>query len=334
MKAVRKTISGVGNIELADMPVPAPGPKDVLVKVWGAGVCAGDLMIQAGTRTCKPPVTLGHEFSGVVEDTGKEVAAVRAGDRVVADNKVQGGWLGASVDGAFAEYIMVPESAVFKLPDSVSLDAGVLVEPIAGITHCLQERMDLDAGDFVVVVGSGPMGLLASQFAKIRGARAVAVVGLKDDGFRMGIAEKTGANHVLYLEDDALGQIVELSRGGADFVVDCAGSESALQFAVDAARPAKEGRGGRGKIALIANYENPVTISFDKASMGQLDFRGGWGCNGRETWQRAIDLLEAGRFNTSALLTHRYALEDWGRAYADVRANRTVKAILQPNGEQ
>jgi len=146
------------------------------------------------------------------------------------------------------------------------------------------------------------------------------VVGKKGDEPKMEIAKEMGADYTLYMEDDPLDQIMELSRGGADFVVDCAGCESALQFAVDVAKPAKEGRGGRGIIALTAAYDQPATLSLDKASMGQLDFRGGWGAGGSETRERAVDLLEGGRFNCDALLTHRYLFEDWEQASADFDA--------------
>ena len=332
MLSIKKTKEGVGNIELVETPIPDIGPRDVLMKVWGAGVCGSDLHIQKDKHFYKAPVTLGHEYSGVVADIGKEVTSVKVGDRIVSDIEVTGGWLGVTVDGGFAEYMRIPENVVYKLPDNVSLDAGIMAEPTVGIVHCLQERIEICAGDFVVIVGPGPMGLLSAQFAKLKGARAVAMVGMKGDEFRMEIAKKLGVDHICYMENNALEEIMELSRGGADFVANCAGRQESLQFAIDVAKPANEGSGGKGKIAMIAIFGQPVAINLDKVAMGQLDISGGWSCNGSETWERAIDLLGTGKFHPDETITHRYALEDWEQAFADVRARKTGKAVLMPNG--
>lgn len=333
MRALRKVGDGRGNMQLGNVPVPALGPKDILMKVWAVGVCESDLEIQEGSHLFKAPVTLGHEFSGTVEKIGSQVTTVKAGDRVVADIEVLGGWLGVTEDGAYAEYIKVNEHAVFKLPDSVSLDAGVFVEPIVGIVHSLQERIDISAGDFVVILDPGPNGLIALQFAQLRGGVSVVMVAQQGDEFRMELAKKLGADGVYYLDDETSQQkIIELSDGGADFIANCSKNEVSLQFAVNVAKPAHEGIGGKGKIALLSTFSKPVTISFDKAAMGQLDFRGGRHYNGPETWVRAIDLLEAGKFDCDMMITHRYLLEEWEQAFADVREHKVGKALIYPNG--
>jgi len=333
MLAVRKMRKGKGNIELVEVPEPSIGATDVLMKVWAAGVCGSDLNIQNDTHFYRAPVTIGHEYSGVVVATGKKVKRIKVGDKIVSDIEAPGGWLGVEQDGSYANLMRIPECVVHVCPQDMSLDAAAMVEPVTGgVLHCLQERNSIQAGDFVAVIGPGPMGILAVQFAKIRGAREVALVGLKNDTERLKVGKSVGADYLFFYEDNPIKKILDLSSGGADFVADCAGTQSGTQLAIDIARPAFSGRGGRGKIALIAMWGTPITLNFDKVSMGQLDLHGGWSWNGPETWDLAIDLLYRGCINYQAMITNRYRLEDWELAFANLRARHDVKAYLYPNG--
>ena len=333
MLAVRKMRKGKGNVELVDVPMPTIGPRDVLMKVWAAGVCGSDLNIEADTHFYRAPVTLGHEYSGVVVEVGKEVRKVKVGNKIVSDIETPGGWLGVELDGSYASHMRIPESVVHVCPPQMSLDAAALVEPATGgMLHCLQERNTINAGDFVVVMGPGPMGILAVQFANIRGARAVALVGLRDDADRLAVGRKVGADHLFVYEDHPLEEIRGLSGGGADFVADCAGSESGTQFAIDVARPAPTGRGGKGRVALIAMWGKPITLNFDKVAMGQLDLHGGWSWNGPETWDLAVQFLARGAIDYNSMITRRYKLEEWQKAFANLRAKKDVKAFIHPNG--
>jgi L-iditol 2-dehydrogenase len=333
MLAVRKMRKGKGNVELVEVPMPKIGPTDVLMKVWAAGVCGSDLNIEADTHFYRAPVTLGHEYSGVVVEVGKEVRRVKVGDKIVSDIEAPGGWLGVELDGSYASHMRIPESVVHVCPPQMSLDAAALVEPCTGgMLHCLQERNTINAGDFVLVIGPGPMGILAVQFAKIRGARAVALVGLRDDKERLAVGRKVGADHVFVYEDHPLEKILELSGGGADFVADCAGTQEGTQLAIDAARHASTGRGGRGRIALIAMWGKPITLNFDQVAMGQLDLHGGWSWNGPETWELAVQFLARGVIDCKSMITRRYKLEEWQAAFANLRAKKDVKAFIHPNG--
>jgi threonine dehydrogenase-like Zn-dependent dehydrogenase len=333
MLAVRKMRKGKGNVELVDIPEPVIGPEDVLMKVWAAGVCGSDLNIQNDTHFYRAPVTLGHEYSGVVVEVGKEVKKVKVGDKIVSDIEAPGGWLGVEQDGSYASLMRIPECVVHVCPPDMPLDAAALIEPVTGgMLHCLQERNTIQAGDFVVVIGPGPMGILAVQFARLRGARAVALVGLKDDEKRLEVGKKVCADYIFYCEDNPVEQIMDLSNGGADFVADCAGTQEGTQLAIDVARPAHTGRGGRGRIALIAMWGTPITLNFDKVAMGQLDLHGGWSWNGPETWDMAIDFLSRGCIDYKAMITNRYRLEDWELAFANLRNKQDVKAFIHPNG--
>ena len=334
MKALRKVKPGKGNVEIQGVPVPEIKPDEVLMKVWAGGVCGSDLLIQEDKHFYKAPVTLGHEFSGIVEKIGSEVKKVKVGDKVVGDIETSEGWLGVTRDGAYAPYMAIPEAQVYVIPRDVSLDHATFAEPIVATLHAMQERSNVKAGDFVAVVGPGPMGLLGVQFAKLKGAKALALIGLKGiDEKRLKIGKKVGADYILYSEDNPEEKVMELTNGrGADFVLECSASEKGFQHAINCARRAPEGRGGRGVITSISLWGQPITINADPISLFQLTINGSWSWNGKETWERAVDLIVRGVFDLDSLITNRYKLDDWQDAFANLRAKKDVKAFIYPSG--
>lgn len=333
MKALRKTQTGVGHIELVEVDIPTPGDDEALVKVWASGICGSDLLIQEDKHFYRAPVTLGHEYAGVVEAVGSKVTKVKPGDRVVADIETSTGWLGVTRDGGFASYMTIPEAQIYVYPDGFCLDHACVTEPVVAIVHAMQERSEVKAGDFVVIVGPGPMGLLGVQFAKLRGARAVALIGLKADEDRLAIGKKVGADYILYSEESPEKTIMELTNGrGADFVLECSASATGVQHAIDCARRAPEGPGGKGVIAFISLWGEPITINADAISLYQLTINGAWSWNGRESWERAVDLVSRGVFDLDSLITSRYDLDDWEKAFENLRNKSDVKALIYPNG--
>lgn len=333
MKALRKTKRGYGNLALTDAEMPEIGQDEILMKVWACGVCGSDLLIQEDKHFYEAPVTLGHEFSGIAEKVGNSVHRVKPGDKIVADIETKRGWLGVTRDGAYASYMAVPEEQAFVYPRESSLDHACFTEPVVATLHCMQERNDVKAGDFVVIVGPGPMGLLGVQFAKMRGAKAVALIGLRQDSGRLEVGKKVGADYVLYSEENPEKAISELSGGkGADFVLECSASEKGLQHAINCARKSPEGRGGNGIVSIISLWGRPITINADAISLFQLSLNGCWSWNGRETWERAIDLISRKVFDLDSLLTNRYCLEDWEAAFHNLRSRKDIKAFVHPNG--
>ena len=334
MKALRKTASGVGHVELCDVPEPEIGPDDVLMKVYAAGVCGSDLLIQEDRHFYEAPVTLGHEFSGIAYKVDKNVTRVKEGDKFVADIECgPGRWLGVTVDGAYAPYMRVPEHVVYRVPDHVSLDHACLVEPIVATHHWIQERAQVKVGDDVVVVGPGPMGIMGCQYAKLCGARRVILIGLKSDEKRLLIGKQMGADVVLYSEENPEKAVLDLTDGkGAEVVLECSASEKGVRHALDCARKAYEGPGGKGVVVFISLWGQKISINLDEISLGQLDIRGSWSWNGRVTWEHGIDLLDRQVFNLDPMITAHYALEDWETAFANLRAKQDVKAFIHPNG--
>jgi L-iditol 2-dehydrogenase len=333
MKALRKISNGPGNVGIQDVEIPRIRDDEVLMKVWAAGVCGSDLLIQEDKHFYKAPVTLGHEYSGIAEEVGSKVTKVKPGDKIVSDIETRDGWLGVTRDGAYAAYMAVPEDQVYVYPQDVSLDHACFTEPVVATIHCMQERNNVKAGDFVVVVGPGPMGLLGVQFAKLRGARAVVLIGLRDDEKRLSIGKKVGADYILYSDDNPEKTVHELSGGkGADFVLECSASEKGVQHAIDCARRSPEGIGGKGQIAFISLWGKPITINADPISLYQLSINGAWSWNGRESWERAVDLITRNVLDLDSMLTNRYSLEEWETAFANLRSKQDVKAFIHPNG--
>ena len=334
MKALRKTASGVGNVALREVPEPEIGPDDVLMKVYAAGVCGSDLLIQEDRHFYEAPVTLGHEFSGIAYQVGENVTRVQEGDKFVADIECgPGRWLGVTVDGAYAPYMRVPEHVIYRIPDHVSLEHAGLAEPIVATHHWIQERAQVKVGDDVVVVGPGPMGIMGCQYAKVCGARRVFLIGLKSDEKRLQIGRQMGADFTLYSEENPEAVVMDVTGGkGAEVVLECSASEMGVRHALDCARKAYEGPGGKGVVVFISLWGQKISINLDEISLGQLDIRGSWSWNGAETWIHAVDLLDRGVFDLDPMITAHYALEDWETAFANLRAKQDVKAFIHPNG--
>lgn len=333
MLALRKTKAGYGNVSLQEVEMPLIKQDEVLMKVWAAGVCGSDLLIQDDKHFYEAPVTIGHEYSGIVYETGAGVTKVKIGDRIASDIETREGWLGVTRDGAYAAYMAIPEAQIYKYPDQFNLDYACFTEPVVATLHSMQERNNVKAGDFVVIVGPGPMGLMGVQFARLRGARAVALIGLKSDEKRLKIGKEVGADYILYSDEKPEEAVMDLTGGrGADFILECSASEKGVQHAIDCARKSPEGRGGNGVISFISLWGKPITIDADAISLYQLNICGSWSWNGAETWERAIDLISRNVFNLDALLTSRYSLQEWETAFENLRNKQDVKAFIHPNG--
>jgi len=333
MLAVRKLKPGVGNVELVETAEPEIKDNEILMKVWAAGVCGSDLLIQEDRHMYTAPVTIGHEYSGIVVDAGKDVKRVKVGDRIVSDIETKEGWLGVSRNGSYAPLMAIPEEQVYGFSESVSLDHMCFAEPVVATLHSMQERNRVKVGDFVTVVGPGPMGLLGVEFAKLCGAKAVALIGLRDDEKRLAIGKHVGADYILYSDDAPEQQIMDLTHGrGSDFVLECSASEKGVQHALDCARRSPEGRGGNGVVSFISLWGKPINVNLDALSLYQLSVNGSWSWNGRETWERAVDLIERNVFDLDSLITNHYRLEEWELAFKNLRSKQDVKAFIHPNG--
>ena len=253
MEAVVKTKRGVGFLELRDVPEPEITDDEVLIEIKAAGICGTDVHVKHDTFPYWPPVILGHEFSGEIVEVGNSVSDWKVGDRVVGEphtlhcgkcflcrkghiqnclEKRSPGW---GIDGAFTRYMKYPTNLLHRIPDHMSFEQGALVEPAANTVTDIIDRQAIEVGDFVVVLGPGPIGLLAAQVARVAGAREVMIVGAPaDEELRLSTARRLGVEHVVnFAEADPVERCMALTGGkGADLVIECSGAPPAIAQAV------------------------------------------------------------------------------------------------------
>jgi len=294
----------------------------------GAGICGTDLHIADGEYATVPPVTMGHEVSGRVAELGKGVEDGWAGARVVSETYFSTcgtcDWcragrtnlcperrsIGSHVDGAFAPLLHVPVTNLHRIPDWLDGHAAALCEPLACVCHSLFDPPAVEEGDEVLVVGPGPIGLLAAQVARAAGGR-VHVRGTPRDGVRLALARELGFE----TSDDR-------PAPEADVVVECSGNERGMSFGLERAR-----RGGR--YVQIGLAGKPVTVPLDLVCFGELTVTSGFAST-PSSWLRSLDLVERRAVSLEPLVSEVVRLEDWERAFAATRAAKGVKFVLDP----
>ena len=258
MKALQKTDRGPGSLRLRDVAEPMCGPGQVKIQIKSAGICGSDLHIARDEFPVpsRPPVTLGHEIAGIVEEVGSGVRRARVGDRVtvfpsvsvtcgycrfcrtgyyaLCDQRIGSG---VSVDGGFARFCVVRDDQVFLLPDSIEVGLGALTEPLACSVQAVSDLAHVEPGDLVVISGPGPVGLLTLQLAKAQGAKVI-VAGVARDEHRLAAARQMGADLTVNVEEDNLTEVARSLSGGygADFAFECAGDARSLTECIDSLR--------------------------------------------------------------------------------------------------
>lgn len=344
MKALVKTQKGVGFLQLREVDEPRPGPGDVLIEVKTCGICGTDIHVKNDQFPYWPPVILGHEFFGEIIEVGPDVERWRVGDRVVGEPHTQAcgqcylcrtgniqicsmkrspGW---GIDGAMARYLKYPGVLLHAVPDSMSDEEAAVVEPTANAVHDVVERARLEAGDFVVVLGPGPIGLLAAMAARAGGARHVLVAGRSvDEGLRLAKARELGFETVINVErDNLLEAVVDLTDGrGADLVVECTGAPSAIALTPDLVRK-------KGRVCVIGlTGGKTVPFPWDKAAFKVCDMFFNLSTS-YTSWDRTIALISTGKIPAGEIVTHRLPLEDWETAFSHVENLRAIKVLLVP----
>lgn len=329
MLGVAKLAPGPGNVALAERPEPSARPGRVVLEVTATGICGTDLHIVDDEFPSRPPVTLGHEISGVVASLGEGVDEAWHGARVVSETYFSTcgtcAWcragrrnlcperrsLGSAVDGGFAPRVEVPLENLHRIPDWLDGMAAVLMEPLACCCQSLPEGVVGD-GDEVLVVGPGPVGLLAAQVATAAGGR-VHVRGVPRDAARLSLAASLGL---------ATSTTEGEPPGEFDVVVECSGHASGMTFALESAR-----RGAR--YVQIGLAGKPVSLPFDLVCFKELTVTSG-NASTSVSWRRALALVDSRAVALEALVSSAVPLERWDEAFADTRAGSGVKHVLVP----
>ena len=347
MLAVRKMTPDKG-FDVVEVPVPSPGPEDVLIYVEAASICGTDLHIwrwdQWSKGHIKPPLTLGHEFCGTVVAVGDKVRAARVGDYVSAESHVTCGMcyqcrtgqahmcpkteiLGVDRDGAFANYAVVPEKVIWQNNrDKLPPEIATLQEPFGNAVFVTMNQ-DI-SGQSVAVLGCGPIGLFTIGICKAVGAKAVFATDI--NRFRMDLAKKMGADRVFDVSRDGcdvVAEIVEANGGyGVDNVLEMSGAPSAITAGFRVVR-------NGGRVTLFGIPAKPVEI--DVAENMIFKNLTVLALNGRrifDTWYKTRWLLEDGVVDLRPLVTKTIGFDEMNDALAMLAKGDACKIVLLPNG--
>jgi 2-desacetyl-2-hydroxyethyl bacteriochlorophyllide A dehydrogenase len=326
-------------LNIVSRPLRALLKDEVLVKVDSCGVCGTDVHILEGTSRSTPPVVLGHEYWGVVEDAGPETGDIREGQKVAIDPNISCGTcyycrrglvhlcanlkaLGVDIDGGMAERCIVPAGQLHVLPDTIKPEAGAFVEPISCALHGI-DRAGIRAGDSVVILGGGTIGLIMLQLVRSAGAaRAIVVEPLVH---KQQVARTLGADHVIDpSHTDAKTAILDLTHVGADVVIECVGSPRTMQLAIEVAR-----RGGVVEFFGVCPVGETIPIEPNQVYFKELTITGSY--VNPHTFARAIAMLESGKITVDKFKIDRFPLEGAREAIELQRRGGTLKSIIQPN---
>jgi L-iditol 2-dehydrogenase len=314
MKAL--VLKEYGKLTYEDVPSPVAGPEDVLVRVKACAICGSDVHGMDG-RTGRriPPVVMGHEAAGVVEAVGAAVTDYRPGDRVTFDSTVSCGHcaycrqgdvnlcddrkvLGVScadyrLDGAFAEFVALPARILYRIPDALSFERAALVEPLSVALHAVR-RSRVKAGDAVVVVGAGLIGLLVVQCLRAAGCSPVLAVDPVQG--RLDLAVRFGASRGLSPDAvDVASAVREATAGrGADAAFECVGLTPTIATAVSVLRKG-------GTLALVGNVSPTVDLPLQAAVTRELNLLGS--CASAGEYPACLDLLAAGTVDVDPLVS-------------------------------
>jgi len=332
-------------IVVKDVPKPRVGPRDLLMKVKAAGICGSDLEMARGNRPdVVPPRIPGHEVAGEVTEAGGQTTRFQVGDRVVVEPIISCGtcrncrvgrynvckelkFVGVHIDGAFAEYLAIPEQRAYKIPDHLSYEEAAVLEPTAVGVHIIK-RAKVSLGDTVVILGAGPIGLQTGQAAKNRGAGYLMMTDVLD--YRLEIAKKLAADLVINsAEEDLLQRVNEVTDGeGADVVIEAVGKSETILQTMDLVRV-----GGRILLAglSVERFATDPPTFWMRQLLKEVTIETSRSY-AAGNWDAAIKLVSRGAINCEALVTHRFPLDQASRAYevADRKLENSMKVLFTP----
>jgi 2-desacetyl-2-hydroxyethyl bacteriochlorophyllide A dehydrogenase len=333
-----------GLCEIVERGVPSPAAGEILVQVHACGVCGTDLHIYQGDFPARFPLVAGHEFAGLVQETGPGVVHLRAGDRVTVDPNIscgacppcQKGYphlcrdlsaVGVTLDGGFATHCAVPARQAHQFPQDMPFAIAAMSEPVACCVHGI-EQARLRPGDTVLIIGAGMIGLVMLQLALLHGASAVLVS--EPSPQKRQTAHALGATAVVNPDSDDLAQAVAQALGGdrtgdpgADLVIECVGTESTAQQAISLAAEA-----GRVLFFGVSPEAARVTLSPYQVYRKELTITGSF--TNPFTQGRALALLHSGRLKVEELITHRLPLDQLPKALDLIAAHQATKILIQP----
>lgn len=339
MKALVKSKPEAG-IWMQDVPVPVVGPNDVLIKINKTAICGTDIHIynwdEWAQQHIKVPLVTGHEFAGEVVETGREVTSYfNKGDRVSGEGHIACGHcrncragrahlcrvnisVGVTRNGAFAEYLCIPATNAYPLPDSVSDSQGAILDPLGNAAHTALS-FDL-VGEDVLITGAGPVGIMAAAIAKHVGARYVVITDVNE--YRLRLAEKIGVTLAVNPAQTSLDQVMKKlgMKEGFDVGLEMSGNAAAFNDMIQHMNHA-------GEIALLGFLPKNTGIDWSQVIMKGITLKGIYGREMYDTWYKMITMLQSG-LNIAPVITHEFDIDDYQQAFEIARSGQSGKVIM------
>jgi L-iditol 2-dehydrogenase len=341
-------LSEYNHLEIADLPLPAVGPDEVLVRVQACGICGSDVHGYDGSTGRRiPPIVMGHEAAGTVAAIGADVQGLSVEDRVTFDSTVYCGHceycakgeinlcdnrqvIGVSCTdyrrpGAFAEYVVIPKRIIYPLPDSLSFAEAAMLEAVSVALHAVRVSQ-VEGGETALVIGAGMIGLLTLQAARAAGCARVFIADV--DATRLNMARQVGADEILHCSGaDLVKEVLKLTNGkGVDLALEAVGRNETVAAAIDCTRKG-------GTVTLIGNIKPEVTLPLQKVVSRQLRLQGSCASSGE--YPQAIDLIASGKIVVKPLITAVASLEEGPRWFERLHSGEPnlMKVILTPGAK-
>lgn len=334
-------------IKIADLLPQKMNSDDVLIQSKVVGLCKTDLEILQGLigqDFVTYPVVPGHEWSGVVAQVGEDVKHLKEGDRVISEGLQPCGrceqcrrgdtnlcvhydQLGFTRYGGGAEYVVAPAKGVHRIPDALSFEAAVLVEPAACVIRGIM-RAPMEPGKTVAVIGPGTLGLIAVQLFRAYGAGRIILIGTRDEQLEFGLSMGATDTVNIHKQDATVLVKALTASGGADIVMETAGSTSAVKMSLDICRS-----GGHVILEGVAGEGQMLTIPSDEMLLRDLTLHGIFSYT-TQAWNKVLGLLACGSIDLEPIVTHRYALDQYEQAFAQLqqRSGKVGKVVLVHEG--
>ncbi len=338
MPALVKTEAKVG-LTLTEVDIPTVGINDVLIKIKRTSICGTDVHIynwdEWSQKTIPVPMVVGHEFVGEIVETGSNVRGFEVGELVSGEGHLVCGHcrnclagrrhlcmntqgVGVNRSGAFAKYLSIPATNVWKCTDGISEDIYSLFDPLGNAVHTALS-FDL-IGEDILITGAGPIGIMAAAICRHVGARHVVVTDMNE--YRLNLAKEMGATRVVNVKEESLADVMtELNmKEGFDVGLEMSGSPVAFSTMVDAMHHG-------GKIALLGIQKPGTTIDWDKVVFNGLTIKGIYGREMYETWYKMTSILQSG-LNIDKIVTHRFDYKDFEKGFEAMNSGLSGKVVL------
>ena len=339
MKALIKKYPEKG-IWMENVPDPDCGDNDIKIKITHTAICGTDLHIYNwdswAQRTLNPPVVIGHEFCGIIQETGKNVRHYQKGQRVSGEGHITCGYcrncragkqhvcdsskgIGIHRNGAFAEYLVMPESNIWPIPDNTSSEIASFFDPFGNAVHSI--NCFGIVGEDLLITGAGPIGLISVAICKFMGARNIVITDIND--YRLNLAKQLGATKAINTEKDSIKNCFsELNiKHGFDVGLEMSGNPQAFNEMLSSIYHG-------GNVVLLGLLPKGTNINWDNIIFKGLHVKGVYGRKMYETWYKMDQLIKSG-LNLSKIITHKFSISKFDDAFEVISSGQCGKIVME-----